>query len=141
MKLTELFPKIVKIKIQGQEYEVKFGTRAILQLERDYPELEQLAKAFQAAFTGMKAKDLINFLIAGLIHTKEFADKEVLIDAIEPKDFPKYADAIVSAYMQAKSTPEQLEKLQVMAEANGSKKNAVKETTPENGPSTESSAD
>lgn len=136
MKLSELFPELVKIQIQGKEYEVKFGTRAVLQLERDYPDPAQMLKALQSTVTGMKAADLINFLFAGLLHTKAFPDKEILIDAIEPQDLSAYAEAIVAAYMQSKATPEQLEKLEVMAEVSEVKKKPGSETTPPNGPST-----
>lgn len=123
MKLSELFPELVKVKIQGIEYELKFGTRAVIQLERDYQEPDKLADAFQSTFAGMKAVDLINFLYAGLLQTKVFTDKEMIIEAIEPKDFAAYSDAIVSAYIRSRATPEQLEKLEVMNEANGTKKN------------------
>lgn len=45
----------------------------------------QIGKAFLPAFNdGMKISDLVNFLNAGLLHTKAFSNKEVLVDAIEP---------------------------------------------------------
>lgn len=149
MKLAELFPDLIKIKIQGKEYELKYGTRALLQMEKDYPDRKEREKLITMSFADDSDRpqivigsttDLINLLHAGLLHTKAFSDKEVLTDAIEPRDFNDYVNAVFAAFMQARATPEQLEKLQVMAEANGAKKNEAKETSPVSGLSTESSA-
>lgn len=149
MKLSELFPEAVKVKIQGVEYAVKFGTRALIQMEQDYPDEKERASLLKAGAPKKKGKedvpqmmieirstaDMVNLLYAGLLHTKAFPDKDILMDAIEPRDYPGYINAIFSAFVQSKATPEQLEKMQVMAEVNGSKKNVVSATTAQNMPS------
>lgn len=134
MKLTELFPQGRKVEIQGKEYELVFSTRAVLQLERDYPDKtiegkeittdNQIAALIKRSMSkqGIKASDLVNFLYACLLNTKSFSDKEKLIDVIEPLHFTSYADAIVYAYLQKQLTPEQIEKLEVMAQSGDSKK-------------------
>lgn len=151
MKLSELFPRRAKIEIQGKEYELRFNTRAILQLERDYPDKKvaadgeereissalQVAEIVGAALHGkMKTSDMVNLLYAELLHTKVFPSKETLIDAIEPKDFSRYVDGIVYAHITAQLAREQVEKLEVLAEANGAKKNEANEILPGNGLST-----
>lgn len=115
MKLSELFPDMPKVIIGGAEYEVKFGTRSIIQLENDYPEPDELSSILKNVLTGIKAVDLINVLFAGLLNTKAFKEKEALIDAVEPRDFTDYADAILAAYMRSSVSPEQIEKLEVLA--------------------------
>lgn len=145
MNLSELFPQGAKVQIQGKEYELKFSTRTLLQLEKDYPEKdevttqEQIADLVKKALStkGLKASDLVNLLFAVLLHTKDFSSKEVLIDAIEPKDFSDYVDAIIIAYMQSKPTSEQLEKLEVMSQTGDTKKKTESETTELNTHSTE----
>jgi len=130
MKLSELFPAMPKVTISGIEYEIKFNTRAVLQLEKDYPNQEELANVMKSVISGIKVSDLINVLFAGLLHTKGFKDKDSLIDAIEPINFNSYADAILSAYMLSSVSPEQLEKLEVLSA--DSKKKAEPETLPGN---------
>lgn len=139
MKLTELFPELIKIKIQNKEYELKFNTRAVLQMEKDYPDVKDREALISMAGVDKKKqpiiaiKDtqaLIDLLYAGLLHTKAFADKDTLTDAIEPRDFGDYTNAVFAAFMQAKLTPEQMEKLEVMDQVNPSKKNIAGETTP-----------
>lgn len=154
MKLSELFPKGAKVTIQGQEYELRFNTRAILQLEYDYPDKElsdgekektitsqrQISDVIAKALGGgMRTADLVNLLYADLLHTKAFPNKDSIIDAIEPCDFAQYADAIFYSYMQAQRTPEQIEKLEIMSAA--SKKKPADETTAASGHSIELSAD
>lgn len=150
MKLTELFPDMPKVILNGKEYEIIFNTRSMLQLEVDYPDKihegkeitspELILNALNSAFSMMKTTDLINLLHAGLIHTKEF-NKEMLADAIQPCYFPVYMDHIVLAYQLSKSTPEQIEKMEVMSAASGSKKKIVQEIMPENTPTTELNVD
>jgi hypothetical protein len=125
MKLSELFPDMPKVVIDGVEYEVKFGTRAVLQVENDYPTPDEVKNVLQTLLTGVKASDLINLLFAGLLNTKAFKDKDSLIDAIEPKDFTAYADAILAAYTQSVVNQEQLDKLEVLS------LNAKKKADPE----------
>ncbi|EIW20711.1 MULTISPECIES: hypothetical protein [Pelosinus] len=131
MKLTELFPDMPKVILNGKEYEVIFNTRSMRQLEFDYPDKiqdgkeitspELILNALNSAFGMMKTTDLINLLHAGLIHTNQF-NKETLVDAMQPCFFPVYMDHIILAYQLSKSTPEQLEKMEVMSAVNGSKK-------------------
>lgn len=144
MKLTELFPELIKINIQDKQYELKFNTRAILQMEQDYPDAKEREKLILMDGTDKKGNplieirstsDLINLLYAGLLHTKAFTDKDTLTDAIEPVHFGAYTNAVFAAFMQARLTPEQMEKLEVMSEANP-KKNKVKGTTQANTPFT-----
>lgn len=141
MELSELFPKMPKVTIGGVDYEVKFGTRSVIQLESDYPAKDEVRQVLQSMLTGAKASDLVNVLFAGLLGNKKlsgenaFKDKEVLIDAIEPKDFNSYADAIMAAYMRSSVSQEQLEKLEVLAL--GAKKKAEPETMQGNTPSIE----
>ncbi|MBU2703688.1 hypothetical protein Ga0466249_004836 [Sporomusaceae bacterium BoRhaA] len=148
MKLSELFPEAVKVKIQGIQYGIKFGTRALIQMEQDYPDEKERVSLLKAGAPKKKGKedapqmmikirstaDMVNMLYAGLLHTKAFPDKDDLIDAIEPHDYPDYINAIFSASVQSKATPEQLEKMQVMSEVNGSKKNEGHVTTAQNMP-------
>ena len=133
MKLSELFPEMVKITIAGREHKLKFGTRATLQLETDYPDEKERAGLIVAEAVDGEGRpmmrirstnDLVNMLFAGLLHEKSFASKDELIDAIEPVDFGDYINAIFAALMMARATPEQLEKLQVMAESGSAKKKA-----------------
>lgn len=133
MKLTELFPEMPTVTIGDIKYEVKFNTRAILQLEKDYPNPGDLGEVLKTITTGMKVSDLVNVLFAGLLHTKVFKDKDAVIDVIEPREFNNYADAILAAYMRSSMSAEQLEKLEVLSQ--GSKKKAEPETSLENTPS------
>jgi len=145
MKITELFPELPAVMLNSKEYELKFATRAILQLEIEYPDQaieggiitsqERILNALNSGFTRMKTADLVNLLHAGLAHTKAF-NKETLIDAMQPYDFPLYINHIITAYQLSKSTPEQLEKMEVMAQANKSKKKMEKGTTVPNTPTT-----
>lgn len=125
-----MFPEMPKVKIGGKEYELKFNTRSVIQLEKDYPNPDEIRNILKNILTGIKAIDLINLLFAGLLNTKSFKDKEVLIDIIEPRDFNDYADAILAAYMRSCVSPEQIEKLEVLAV--GAKKKAEAETSPVN---------
>ena len=150
MKITELFPELPKIILNSTEHELKYSTRAMLQLEIDYPDQtiedkeitsqERIMTALNSGFTKMKTTDLVNLLYAGLIHTGSFK-KETLIDAMQPYDFPTYIDHILTAYQLSKSTPEQLEKMEVMATTSKSKKKAEVEITEANTPIIESSVD
>lgn len=150
MKLSELFPQGPKVIIQGKEYELKFSTRAVLQFEMDYPDTviddkkvttqQQTAKVLGSVLSGIKAADLIDVLYASLLHTKAFKDKDSLIDAMDPKDFGSYADAVFNAYFLSNATPEQLEKLEVMSQTNGAKKNEDSAIMPKSGPSIVSNA-
>ncbi len=143
MKLTELFPDMPKVILNDKEYEVIFNTRSMRQLEYDYPDKMQDGKeitspelilnALNSAFGMMKTTDLINLLHAGLIHTNQF-NKETLVDAMQPCYFPVYMDHIILAYQLSKSTPEQLEKMEVMSAVNGSKKKMEEEIMPQNMP-------
>lgn len=146
MKLSDLFPSLPKLILGGKECELKFTTRSMLQLEKDYPEKivkdkivtteEQIITALNSGFTGMKPTDIVNLLYAGLIHTKSFADKEILVDAMEPCYFPDYIHNILMAFRLSKMTPEQQEKLEVMNQTSKSKKKEpAQETTPESTPS------
>jgi len=148
LNLSTLFPDLPKITLNGTEQELKFTTRSLLQLEKDYPDQtidgkektsqELILNALNSGFSMMKTTDLVNLLYAGLIHNKSFDNKESLIDAMETHAFPVYIDHILTAYQLSKSTPEQIEKMEVMAQANGSKKKTKKETLQENTPTTES---
>ena len=99
MKITELFPELPAVILNGVEYDLKFSTRAMLQLEIDYPDQvvadvvatsqERIMTALNSGFTRMKTVDLVNLLYAGLVHTKSFK-KETLIDAMAMHDFPTY---------------------------------------------------
>lgn len=135
MKLSELFPAMPKVTISDVEYEIKLNTRAVLQLEKDYPNQEELTNVMKSVFSGIKVSDLINVLFAGLLHTKGFKDKDSLIDAIEPINFNSYADAILSAYILSSVSQEQLEKLEVLSAE--SKKKEEPETLQANMPSIE----
>jgi hypothetical protein len=152
MKLTELFPEAVKVKILDKEYSVVFGTRALIQLERDYPDEKKRAGLLRILpdkkeeNPQMQLKiggtvDLVNLLYAGLLHTKAFPDKDLLIDAIEPRDYPDYINAIFSAFINSQATPEQLEKMEVLAESSKSKKNEEPAITVQSMPSIDQSAD
>ena len=88
----------------------------------------------------MKTIDLVNLLYAGVAHTKTFT-KDSLIDAMQPNDFPVYINHIITAYQLSKATSEQLEKMEVMAQANKSKKKMDQEITEVNTPTTELNAD
>ena len=150
MKLTELFPDLPSVVLNAVEYEVKYATRATLQLEKDYPDQtiedkeitsqERILTALNSGFTKMKTIDLVNLLYAGLTHTKTFS-KETLIDSMQPRDFQLYINHIITAYQLSKSTPEQLEKMEIMAQQNKSKKKAEQEITEANTPTTESNAE
>ena len=146
MKLTELFPQLIKIKIQENEYPLKFGTRAVIQMEHDYPDekerasllkIQQVDKDAQPVVKVRSTEDLVNLLYAALLHTRAFPDKDSVIDTIEPPDYGDYINAIFAAFMQARATPEQLEKLQVMTELSDSKKNKQVGITQVSMPSTE----
>ena len=149
MKLTDLFPNLPKIILNNTEYELKYATRAMLQLEIDYPSQvvgdqeitsqERILTVLNSAFTQMKTIDLVNLLYAGLIHTGSFK-KETLVDAMQPYDFNTYMGHIVSAWRLCKATPEQLEKMEVMAAASKSKKKADQEITAVSMPTIESNA-
>lgn len=140
MKLSELFPDMPSIVLNGKQYELIYNTRAMLQLEKDYPDqiiddkeinsADRILKILNSMFTGMKTTDLVNFLHAGLLHTKAFS-KESLIDAMSTHYFNIYIENIFTAYTLSKSTPEQKEKMEVMAAANGSKKKMDQEITVE----------
>lgn len=146
MKLTELFPKGAVITIDGKDYELEYSTRSVLQLENDYPEQtvkedktdnsryistdEQVRKMMGKLLAGRLPKvDFIRLLFALLANTKAFKKQEDLIDLVKPLDFPVYGDAMVYAFTKGINTPEQFEKLEVMAEASESKKNGPSVTT------------
>ncbi len=156
MKLTELFPELEIITLNGKEYEVKYTTWSMVQLERDYPDQiinnketsspERIMKALNSGFTQMKTTDLIDLLYAGICHEYEekkppIMTKEQLINAMQPCFFPTYIDHILTAYQLSKNTPEQLEKMEVMVATNGSKKKTENEILQENMPTIEQSAD
>lgn len=151
MKLTELFPELPILKLGGKEYELKHTTRSMIQLERDYPDItvdgkekltqERIITAINSIFTGMKHTDAANFLYAQLLHTNEFNNKEKLIDVMETNQFNTYIDNIFCAYKLSTLTPEQIEKMEVMAKINGAKKKPEVEITQVNMPSLESKLD
>lgn len=150
MRLDDLFPEMPQLILNGIKQEVKFTTRSLLQLERDYPDQtidskeitsqERIIAALNSGFTMMKTTDLVNLLYAGLINNGTF-NKETLIDAMQLCDFPIYIDHIITAYQLSKSTPEQLEKMEVMAAANKSKKKMDQEIMQASTPTIGSSAD
>jgi len=150
MDLVTLFPEMPQLTLNGIKQEVKFTTRSLLQLERDYPDQtidgkeitsqERIMTALNSGFTMMKTHDLVNLLYAGLINNGTF-NKETLVDAMQVCDFPIYIEHIITAYQLSKSTPEQLEKMEVMAAANKSKKKMEVETMQENMPIIESKLD
>lgn len=152
MTLFELFPDMPKITFNKIEYELKFDMRSMIQFYIDYPEKivdekeitteDQLCDILNIAYEKMKMNpvDLVNFLHAGLKYTKSF-NKESLMDAMMPCFYYDYIHNILLAWQLSKSTPEQLEKMEVMAQANKSKKKAEVEITPANTPITESNVD
>lgn len=132
MKLTELFPDVPQLTLEGKDYELKYAMRAILQLAKDYPEKmvndkkittnEQIVDVLNSGITGMKPEDMVNMLYAGLIYTKAFKTKDELIDVMEPCYFSDYISNILLAYRVSQMTPEQREKMEVMAATSKSKK-------------------
>jgi len=150
MTLDELFPEMPILTLNGTKQELKFTTRSLLQLEKDYPDQtvngkeissqERIITALNSGFSMMKTTDLVNLLYAGLINNGTF-NEETLVDAMQVCDFPVYIDHIITAYQLSKSTPEQLEKMEVMAAANKSKKKMEVETMDQNMPIIESKLD
>ena len=150
MKLSELFPVEPKINLGGKDYELIYNTRAVLQLERDYPDItdgdrviesspHRIAVITGSLLTSVKATDIINLVYAMLLHTKEFPNKDVLIDLLDVGSFDDYCSAAFVAIVNAKITDEQREKLEVLAAQ--AKKKATKEILEQNTLSTGASAD
>jgi hypothetical protein len=146
MDLNELFPQNSKITLNGQEYELKYNTRAKLEFESIYGNESKVLAALQAALPanltnentalGMKTSDLVNILYGCLIGAKNKIDKDTLIDSMKVTDYPEYLDSIFYAFSVARLTDEQVEQLQIMNMQSDSKKNAQDETTSENTHST-----
>jgi len=147
MKLSELFPVEPKITIEGKEYELVYNTRAVLRLERDYPDITvdgktietptRVNKVIESMLTGVKAADLINVLHAML--AKEFPSKEDFIDMLDLKRFDDYCSAAFVAITNARLTEEQIDKLEVLAAQ--AKKKAQAAIMEQNTASTDASAD
>ena len=149
MKLTELFPVDSKITLGGKEYELIYNTRAVLQLERDYPDIKDGDKVIEAPqrinkitasmLTGVSATDLINVLFALLLSSKAFLNKDALVDLLEISKFDEYCSAAWVAIVNARITDEQREKLEVLAAQ--AKKKALGEIMGQSTASTDASAD
>ena len=117
MKLSELMGKPQIVKIDNKDYEIKYNTRALLELE-EYPVGNPiLMLQIFANPTGMTVRQIINFLYAGLIGggNKEIT-RDYLIDNILPTEYSIYLPCIVDAYASSTLTKEQMDQLEVLAE-------------------------
>ena len=123
MKLTELFPDNPKIKLNDKEYKLKFNTRAMFDLEKNYDEPEKILNIAN----GFKWNDIINFIHAGLQGIKVNMNKEEILDSLDVKKFNEYKTILLASFCNSLLTKEQIDKLEVIAEqAKDNKKKAVK---------------
>ena len=147
MKLSELFPVEPKITLAGKDYALIYNTRAVLRLEREYPDItvegktvetpQRINKVIESMLTGVKASDLINVMHAML--ATEIPSKDDLIDILDLKKFDEYCSAAFVAITNARLTEEQIEKLEVLASQ--AKKKAQDAIIAQNTASIDASAD
>lgn len=139
MKLSELFPERPIIAFGGKEYTMEYTALSEMLLENEYGSFEnyrgkvtEMSKALMGLnLDALRHDDIINFMLAGLIHTDflaEFVNKDkypwrVNVDAakgylstiIYRRDFAAYAACITQAFANSMISKEQQELLEILA--------------------------
>ncbi|MDT8901170.1 hypothetical protein [Anaeroselena agilis] len=150
MDLQELFPKEAKVAIGGKEYSLRFSPRGLRYLEQQYKDKELpgitegqkpvkmkdaiaiIVYFLAKAQFGLTIDEVYHLLFAGLAHTKAFPDFDDFLDVLDEHHTREYANQITIALALAYYTPEQIKKVEVMAErakADDSSKNAGEPAT------------
>lgn len=115
MKLSELYPEVSSIEIDGEEIPLRYNMRAMIELEKIYGSWANVEMMVRSAVERFSADDLVNMIHACLIGAGKKYRRADVDDLVAGSDRMQLTLLAIDNYYQAAPTGEQIEKLEIMA--------------------------